>query len=123
MALRNIRIPASVAAIGSYAFSRCSNLVDVSCEAQIPPTISYDTFSSYGNLHVDIGCKDRYANDVYWKNFFIEEDIAGIENIMMSEMPVESCYDMCGRQIGKIKNGLGVVRYKDGSIRKVYLRK
>ena len=67
--LTSIEIPNSVTSIGDDAFSWC-DLTEIKCWATTPPTIYYNTFSSYSaELYVPAGCKESYEAAKYWNNF------------------------------------------------------
>ena len=67
--LTSIEIPNSVTSIGDDAFSWC-DLTEIKCWATTPPTIYYNTFSSFSaELYVPAGCKESYEAAKYWNNF------------------------------------------------------
>lgn len=74
-ALQSITIPAGVTFIGEQAFSGCSNLKSVTNMSKIPQDIAYSTFSTYGTLHVIMGCKDVYKGTAVWNMFNIVDDV------------------------------------------------
>lgn len=80
-ALPSILIPSGVTNIGDYAFNGCSKLSTVINLSEIPQTITTNTFSKHGTLHVREGYKDVYAATKYWKDFNIIDDIPGPEMI------------------------------------------
>ena len=72
--ITSLSIPVSVSKIGSKAFGGCYNLTTITCLAQYPPAIYYDTFSNYyADLYVPAGCKTSYQSANYWSNFNIIE--------------------------------------------------
>ena len=82
--LTSITIPNSVTSIGSSAFEGCSSLISLKVGMEIPPSISYYTFSNRTNasLYVPYGCKAAYEAADYWKQFkriieFVEGDVNG----------------------------------------------
>ena len=65
-------IPASVTAIGNYAFSGCSNLSTLTVLATVPPSLGNSVFSSVPNnirLIVPCGSEAAYRADSGWSYF------------------------------------------------------
>ena len=64
--------------IETSAFSGCTSLETITCNAWTPPTIYTATFPSYvynnATLRVPRGTKSSYQSKNYWKNYLnIEE--------------------------------------------------
>lgn len=76
LAASDILLSASVASIGNYAFSNCSNLVSLTVYAQEPPVCSSNTFTDFTNkdnctVFVPASAVELYSNADYWKDFTI----------------------------------------------------
>lgn len=76
MAASDILLSASIASIGNYAFSNCSNLVSLTVYAQEPPVCSSNTFTDFTNkdnctVFVPASTVELYSNADYWKDFTI----------------------------------------------------
>lgn len=74
-ALQHILLPACVTAIGYEAFYQCTNLAEISCYAEIPPTV--DDYAFYGVadrvvVHVPYSSIQLYSEAEVWKDFVIE---------------------------------------------------
>ena len=83
--LTSVTIPSSVTKVDYNAFDNCKLLSDVYCYAtEVPKQIStiggtgdyinsFNIFSgvdlSHASLYVPVGCKDKYATALYWKDF------------------------------------------------------
>ena len=68
--LSNINIPESVLSIAHYAFNECTNLTTIICKALIPPTIDYETFTSFTpTLYVPKASLEAYRTANIWKQF------------------------------------------------------
>ena len=89
--LTSITIPNSVTEIGSRAFYNCSSLTSVVCLANIPPTISSNSFLNTPSnkiLYVNCGLRNHYV--LYWGNSFnldnIEEITFDIDTYVNNEI-------------------------------------
>ena len=68
--LKTVTIGNSVKSIGDKAFYHCSSLEHVTSKAVTPPQIWAMTFDDYAmTLYVPAGCKPKYAEAKYWRNF------------------------------------------------------
>ena len=68
--LTAITIPNSVTSIGDETFYNCRSLEHVTSKAMMPPQIWVTTFDDYAmTLYVPAGCKSKYAETKYWRNF------------------------------------------------------
>lgn len=68
--IESITIGEKVKWIGEWAFDRCKRLERVISKAVTPPSIWATTFDDYGMpLYVPKGCKSKYAEAKYWRNF------------------------------------------------------
>ena len=77
--LTSVTIPNSVTSIGGYAFRDCSSLTSVVCLANIPPTISSNSFLNTPSnkiLYVNCGLRNHYV--LYWGNSFNLDNIEEI---------------------------------------------
>ena len=84
-AITSVTIPSSVTEVDYNAFDNCKLLSDVYCYAtEVPKQIStiggtgdyinsFNIFSgvdlTHASLYVPVGCKDKYATALYWKDF------------------------------------------------------
>ena len=76
--LASVTIPAGVTAIRFRAFNGCTNLETITCYAEVPPTIIFNTFSSYtATLYVPASSVNAYKAANYWKNFYDIQPIGG----------------------------------------------
>ena len=68
-----IILPSTITSVEDFAFSKCTSLTDLYCNAEEPPTVSA---SAFGNLnvsevvlHVPAGSKSAYESAEGWKDF------------------------------------------------------
>ena len=75
------------------------------------------------NLIVPLGCIEEYATTWPWDRFdrskISARNLSGIKTATVRESQPESVFSLDGRQIPKAKKGLSIIRYKDGTARKV----
>ena len=81
--------------------------------------------SEPGSYEVLISGAEAQNYDISYINgiLIIEEELSGINQIMNDKNDNVTIYTIDGRRVDKPKNGLYVVRMKDGSIHKVGIRK
>lgn len=129
--LVSITIPASVTLIGGLAFESCSGLKSVYVCWETPSAIEAHA-SAFANaeyesciLYVPQGTSQDYKSTVPWKYFKnIEEyEVSGIDRISQTTNPEEVArYGSDGRLLPVPTKGLNIVKYSDGSIRKVIVK-
>ena len=68
--MESVTIGEKVESIGESAFAKCNSLTAVTSKAVTPPQIWATTFDDYAmTLYVPAGCKPKYAETKYWRNF------------------------------------------------------
>ena len=68
--MESVTIGEKVESIGESAFAKCNSLTAVTSKAVTPPQIWATTFDDYAmTLYVPAGCKSKYAEAKYWRNF------------------------------------------------------
>ncbi|MBR4553464.1 MAG: leucine-rich repeat domain-containing protein, partial [Bacteroidaceae bacterium] len=134
--LTSITIPNSVTSIGSHAFEECTGLTNVYALRDEPDQYNCNASAFSDNvptatciLHVPMGSKAAYAATAPWSSFenIVEEDLTPVRQVTLSEQagnaPAATCYDLQGRPIiGTPQHGIVIVRYSDGTSRKMYVR-
>ena len=111
--------------IGDYAFSDCSELLDVYCYAENVPSTQSNAFNGsypkYATLHVPVASIDSYKATAPWSSFgkivALAEDETGIDELKGEKGTENSAlYDLSGRRVQKgqkgvfIQNGKVMVR-------------
>ena len=128
--LTSIVLPESVIIIEDYAFNDCQNLTSFYCCAENPQEISIgkDVFNSINDkciLYVPKGSVQAYRNDNRWSAFseIREFDVTQVEYVSdktadTDAVPVE-WYNLSGSKLPAQQQGINIIRYSDGTVRKV----
>ena len=126
--LTSLTLPSSVTSIGSSAFEGCSGLTSVYVSWKSPLSIFASTFKDANTekciLYVPKGTYDDYwlSNWGIFANI-VEYDATGINHIMTSGDAKEiSRYAADGQRLEVPAKGLNIVKYSDGSVKKVVVQ-
>lgn len=117
-------LPASLKTVPIYAFAACHANVIYAYMSE-PFALGDDDFDGYPRseckLYVPKGCAKKYRQAEIWKEFDIEEmDGTGIEGVTNDSTVTEvSRYDANGNRLAAPTKGLNIVRYSDGTVKKV----
>ena len=126
--LTSVTIPSSVTSIGGYAFSGCSGLTSVYVSWKSPLSINASIFENVNTksciLYVPKGTYDDYWLSNWGVFDNIEEyDVTGIDNVTTSSDVKEiSRYSVNGQRLKVPTKGLNIVKYSDGSVKKVVVQ-
>jgi len=123
--ITSIVIPSSVTTLGEYAFQRCSTLQAVYVSWPTPISAG-SAFSGVGiskcTLYVPQGTETDYFLADVWGYFgnIVEYDPTGIDKVTTSTDAKElSRYSVNGQRLSDPAKGLNIVKYSDGSVKKV----
>ena len=126
--ITSIVVPSSVTTLGMYAFQRCSNLLSVYVSWPTPIS-AYKTFSETNlgkcTLYVPQGKEQDYWLADVWGDFgnIVEYDPTGIDRVTTSTDAKElSRYSVNGQRLSVPAKGLNIVKYSDGSVKKVVVQ-
>ena len=126
--LTSLTLPSSVSSIGSFAFSGCSGLTSIYVSWESPLSIDASTFKDANTekciLYVPNGTYDDYwiSNWGIFENI-VEYDATGINHITTSGDAKEiSRYAVDGQRLEVPAKGLNIVKYSDGSVKKVVVQ-
>lgn len=132
--LYSIVLPKSSATIWGEAFLGCKKIREVWCRNSSLPYFGSDTLAGYefeedvylySTLYVPIGSKHLYEWAMPWRNFLnIQEwDFAGVESTMeQNEEQIEGIYSVEGIPISSDDTGIQIIKYSDGSVKKIIKR-
>ena len=126
--ITSVAIPSTITELGEYAFQNCRDLTSVYVSRQIPiPT----GFAFYGvdiskcTLYVPQGTEQDYWLSPGWGDFgkIVEYNPTGIDKVTTSNNAKElSRYSVNGQRLSAPAKGLNIVKYSDGSVKKVVVQ-
>ena len=124
--LTSLNLPASITTIGVGAFSGCSGLTSIYVYAEKVPKIGEDVFTGCDakkcTLYVPKGTYDDYwlSDFGYYFENIVEFDATGIDKTTTStDVEEVSRYSVNGQRLVGPSKGLNIVKYSDGSVKKV----
>ena len=126
--LTSLTIPSGVTSIGKYAFYECSRLTSIYVYPENLPELGTDIFTGCDakncTVYVPTGTVDAYKSSEfgYFKNI-VEFDATGIDKVAISTNVKEvSRYSANGQRLSAPAKGLNIVKYSDGSVKKVVVQ-
>ena len=127
--LTSLTLPAGITSIGSYAFYGCSGLTSIYVYAEKVPGIGGNVFYGVGakkcTLYVPMGTRADYrlaGFGDYFENI-VEFDATGIDKTTTStDVEEVARYSVNGQRLSAPTKGLNIVKYSDGSVKKVTVR-
>ena len=128
--LKSVSLPTCVASLGQGCFYRCTGLASVYMYAEhLPTMLGYNVFCGCDAdnciLYVPKGTMDMYRQSSafgYFKNI-VELDATDINNPATSTNLKEVYrYTTNGRRILTPTKGINVVKYNNGSVKKVFVK-
>ena len=126
--LTSITLPSGVTEIGAFAFHRCSGLTSIYVYTEKLPKMGRDVFDGCDakkcTVYVPKGTYDDYwlSEFGYFENI-VEFDPTGINNVITSNDAKElSRYSLNGQRLSAPTKGLNIVKYSDGSVKKVVVQ-
>ena len=127
--LTSLTLPAGITSIGDYAFKDCSGLTSFYVYAEKVPKIGKNVFEGCDakkcTLYVPKGTYDDYwLSDFgdYFENI-VEFEATGIDKTTIStDVEEVARYSVNGQRLSAPTKGLNIVKYSDGSVKKVTVR-
>ena len=123
--LTSLTLPAGITSIGEFAFSYCSGLTSIYEYAEKVPRIGRYAFEGCASrkctLYVPKGTYDDYrlSGFGYFENI-VEFDATGIDKTTIAtDVEEVSRYSLNGQRLVGPTKGLNIVKYSDGSVKKV----
>ena len=123
--LTSLTIPSSVTEIGGLAFYGCSGLTSIYAYLEKIPELGSNVFTGCDAknciLYVPTGTYDDYkASEFGYFEKIVEFDATGIDKVTTSTNVKElSRYSLNGQRLSAPTKGLNIVKYSDGSVKKV----
>ena len=123
--ITSVVIPSTITELGKYVFQRCKDFTSVYVNRAVPIS-AYNAFKdadiSNTTLYVPQGTyQDYWLTDV-WGDFgnIVEYDVTGIDKVTDTNDAKEvSRYSVNGQRLSAPTKGLNIVKYSDGSVKKV----
>ena len=124
--LTSLTLPADITSIGDEAFQGCSGLTSIYVYAEKVPKIDSNAFKGVDakkcTVYVPMGTRDDYcASDFgdYFENI-VEFEATGIDKTTTStDVEEVARYSVNGQRLSAPTKGLNIVKYSDGSVKKV----
>ncbi len=126
--LTSLTLPSSVTSIGLEAFNGCSGLTSIYVYTKKIPELGPDVFTGCNaqncTVYVPTGTVDAYKSSKfgYFENI-VEFDATGIDKVATSaDVKEVSRYSANGQRLSAPAKGLNIVKYSDGSVKKVVVQ-
>ena len=126
--LTSLTLPSGVTEIGYSAFEGCSGLTSIYVYTEKLPDMGRDVFDGCDakkcTVYVPKGTYDDYwlSEFGYFENI-VEFDPTGINNVITSNDAKElSRYSVNGQRLSAPTKGLNIVKYSDGSVKKIVVQ-
>ena len=126
--LTSLSLSSGLTSIGDVAFSGCSGLTSIYVYTEKLPKMGRSVFEDCDakkcTVYVPKGTYDDYwlSEFGYFENI-VEFDPTGINNIITSNDAKElSRYSLNGQRLSAPSKGLNIVKYSDGSVKKVVVQ-
>ena len=126
--LTSLTIPSSVTSIGDWAFEGCSGLTSIYVYTKKLPELGSYMFTGCDakncTVYVPKGTYDAYKSSEFgYFEKIVEFDATGIDKVTTSTNAKEvSRYSANGQRLSAPAKGLNIVKYSDGSVKKVVVQ-
>ena len=126
--LTSLTIPSGVTSIGKWAFRGCSGLTSIYVYPEKLPELGIDIFNRCDakncTVYVPKGTYDAYKSSEFgYFEKIVEFDASGIDKVTTSANVKEvSRYSVNGQRLSAPAKGLNIVKYSDGSVKKVVVQ-
>ena len=124
--LTSLTLPAGITKIGDRAFNGCFGLTSIYVYAEKVPLIGGNAFAGVDvkkcTVYVPMGTRDDYRLSGFGDYFenIVEFEATGIDKTTTStEVEEVARYSVNGQRLSAPTKGLNIVKYSDGSVKKV----
>ena len=124
--LTSLTLPDGITEIVSFAFYGCSGLTSIYVYAEKVPNIDSHVFEGIDakkcTVYVPMGTYDDYRHSIFGYYFenIVEFKATGIDKTTIStDVEEVTRYSVNGQRLSAPTKGLNVVKYSDGSVKKV----
>ncbi|MCD8266526.1 MAG: leucine-rich repeat domain-containing protein [Prevotellaceae bacterium] len=125
--ITKVTIVRNVTVIGKLAFGGCTALKEIASVNPEPPVCEPDAFDDVDKdnctLVVPEGAKEKYAAADVWKDFpnIVEDPSLGV-SAAPATVNEASRYTLDGKQVNAPQKGVNIIRYANGSVKKVIVK-
>ncbi len=116
-------VPSTVTTLGDAFANGCEALTEIHNLATTPQALTGDPVSESlyetCKLIVPMDAVEAYKAADFWKKFRIIEGSTGIADIILPDSEIREIYNLSGIRLDKLTHGVNIVRYSDGSVRKI----
>ncbi len=125
--LEELTFGAKLKSIGSGALSSCAALTKLTVKAEVPPTCGTQALDDINKwtctLCVPAAQLDAYKAADQWKDFFFFETIeTGVKSTSADDVTEVERFCIDGTRLTSPVKGINIVKYNDGSVRKVFVK-
>ena len=124
--ITSVTIPRGITGIGAYAFSYCDNLTSVYYNCEDPMEVNdnsiFDYTDEHATLYVPASAVEKCRLISPWKEFknILAYDFSGVEYVGEGEVKtVSGRFDISGTTVDEKHKGMVIVRFSDGSVKKI----
>ena len=122
--IESLTLGSNLKSIGSEALSSCTALTRLTVKAEVPPTCGSQALVDINKwtctLCVPAAHIEEYKAADQWKDFFFYDTIeTGMESASADKAIEVERFSLDGQRLTAPTKGLNIVKYSDGSVRKV----
>lgn len=125
--IESIALPSSLIKI-VWNFNECPNLKTIYCNAPTPPQEAFfpEDLLQRATLYVPVGSKEKYLEAYGWNGFYniVELDgLGAVDGVSINSPSEISRVNLQGVAVDEDYEGLVIITYSDGSVRKVMINR
>ena len=122
--INSITLSKNIKIIYETAFDYCNSLKKIICPLITPPEFLYDFGREFDGvtLYVPYGAKSNYDEVMYYFSSVQEMDQTAIHPILDDAIAGQDFYSINGVKLPQMYQGINVVKYNNGSTKKILLK-